>query len=126
MIHALFLNGYLIDCKDTRAYLASEYLEEWNGVLDATEVGWDLDPPPPDCGVLVDLGRGNTFGDIRVCSMVRSCRLATDCRMHILQGKGWSKDERKYLKMSRTGRWVSQEAAFAAWLTIPVIRSTDA
>ena len=46
MIHASFLNGYLIDCKDTRAYLASEYLEEWNGVLDATEVGWDLDPPP--------------------------------------------------------------------------------
>ena len=46
----------------------SEYLKEWHGVLDAMEVGWDMEPSaeavplPPVHGVLVDLGREEDFG----------------------------------------------------------------
>ena len=65
-------------------------MKEWHGVLDAMEVEWDLEPSaesvplPPGCGVLVDLGRGEVFGDRRVCSIVRSRCLAVHGRRHSL------------------------------------------
>ena len=71
-------------------------------------------PLPPGCGVFVELGRGEAFGDSRVCSIVCSRRFAADGRRHILPGKGWGKIERKCLRKSWTGRWVSRNAAFAS------------
>ena len=107
-------------------------MEERRGVLDVVDVGWDMEPSteavpfPPDGGVLVELGRGEAFGDSRVCSIVYSRRFTADDRSHILHGKGWGEVERKFLIKLRTGRWVSCDAASASWFLSPVIRSTDA
>ena len=63
MLHASFLNGFLLDYKGSREYLVREYLKECHRLLDAVEVGWDLNPSTEavplarGCGVLVYLGR---------------------------------------------------------------------
>ena len=91
-LHTSFLNDFLIDRKDSCVYLVSKDLEERHEVLDAVEVGWDLNPSteavplPPGCGFLVGLGIGEAFGDSRMCSIVCSRRFAADGRRHILQG----------------------------------------
>ena len=92
MLHASFLNGFFLDRKDSRAYLVSEDLEESHGVLDALEVGWDLEPTaeavpfPPVRGVLVNLGIGEVLSESRVCSIVRSRCFVADDRRHSLHG----------------------------------------
>ena len=112
-------------------YLVRKDLLERQGVLDAGEVRWYLDPVaeaipfPPSCGVLVELGRGESFDDSCVCSIVCSRHLAEDSRRHILQGKIRGKVERKCLRKSRMGRWVSRNAGSGSWLSIPVILSID-
>ena len=67
-------------------------MEERRGVLDVVDVGWDMEPSteavpfPPDGGVLVELGRGEAFGDSRVYIIVCSPLFAADNRRHIIQG----------------------------------------
>ena len=109
-----------------------KYLGERHGVLDAVEVQWDLEPVSeavpllPGCGVLVELGIGEAFGDSCMCSIVCSRHFAADGRRNILQGEGWGKVEWKCLRKSRTGRWVSRDVASDSWLLSPVIRLKDA
>ena len=107
-------------------------MKEWHGFLDAVEVGWDLDPLVESvpltagCGVLVDLGRGEIFGDRHVCSIVQSRFLAAHGRRHSLQEESWGKKKRKCSRKLWKVRRMSLEAASASVLSSPVIPSTDA
>ena len=131
LLRASFLNGLLLDCKESCTYLVRKYFKEWHGVLDAVEVRCDFDPSSgavslmPGCGVLVDLGKGEAFGDSRMCRIICRLHLASHIRRQSLDGKGWGKVERKCSRKSWMVRWVSLEAASASLLLSPVIRFKD-
>ena len=96
------------------------------------EVGWYLEtsaeavPLFPGCGVLVDLGIVDSFGDKCVRSIVHSHRLTVHKRRHSLQGEGWGDVDQKCSSKLWMVRWMILEAASSSFLSIPVIRSTDA
>ena len=79
LLHSSFLNGLLLEWKNSCVYLVSKDLKKWYEVLDATEDGWYLKPSAeallltPGRGVLVDIGRGEAFGDSRMCIILCSC-----------------------------------------------------
>ena len=112
-------------------YLVRKDLKEWNGVLDSMEVRRDQDPSeevvqlPPVCGVLVDLGRGEAFGDSRMFSILHIRYLATHIRRQSIQGEVWGEVEQKCRRKSWRVRWVSLDLDYASLLSCLVVFLMD-
>ena len=124
--------GFIRCITNTHAYLVRKVLKEWHRILDTMEIGWNLKPSTeavpldPGCGVLVDFGIVEDFGDSCMCSIVHSRCLTAHVSRHIIHGDGWGKVEQNFWRKSWTVSWVSLEVKSSSFLSSPLICSAEA
>ena len=103
-----------------------------DGVSDALEVHWDVQPCAsgvqlfPRCVFLEKSGIGEALGECFVRSMVCSLGITQDGRKDSHQGVVYEKVVLKNLRNAGTSRCVSLEAAYASMLSTLGMQEMDA